>query len=203
MKIKICGNKNNIEEVIALNPDYMGFILFDKSPRFVSKTELGLIFQKNFGGIKRVAVTVNGELQELINILSEFPFEAVQLHGSESASYCATLKSKFPEILILKAFQVSEDNIPVVSEYDTADYFLFDTASEKFGGSGKSFNWGLISQIETKKPFFLAGGLNPQNIQEALDLKYENLYALDLNSGFETSPGQKDIENLLKVFNRD
>lgn len=203
MKIKVCGNKHNVKEVLSLRPDYMGFILYEKSPRFVNIEELEEIFKYDFQNTQAVAVSVNKDIDELSALLSRFNFKLVQLHGSENADYCKDLKKRFPEIEIIKALAVESEQIPDFSNYqETVDYLLLDTASANFGGSGQSFDWKILADFYSPKPFFLAGGINPDNIESALAINNENLCALDLNSGFEESFGRKDIQSLERFLTR-
>jgi len=198
--IKICGLKDpsNIEEVILSGPHYIGFIFYPDSARYVGELNPEcLVALKN---IKKTAVFVNSGLEEIKDILSKYQFDAVQLHGDESPEFCMLIKEMGVEVI--KAFGVGaafeyrqlEAYLPII------DYFLFDTKTPIYGGSGKSFDWEILKKYPYAKPYFLSGGIGPDNFQEAYKLEDERLYALDLNSRFETSPGIKNIALLEKVL---
>lgn len=197
MKLKVCGMRDhhNIEQLVKLNPDYMGFIFYPPSPRFV-----GVNYQMPFNlipsQIKKTGVFVNENIEKVLDFAKKYQLEAVQLHGSESVELCRKLKINGLEII--KVFPVSEDfDFSLLSEYtDTVDYFLFDTKTKKYGGSGNRFNWDLLKETKIPKPFFLSGGIDISNASEILSLKKENFYAIDINSRFEMSPGLKDVEKI-------
>jgi len=123
----------------------------------------------------------------------------VQLHGYENPEFCEALKKR---VTVLKAFGIEEDfDFEQLEPYvGNVDYFLFDTKTSKHGGSGQAFNWGILDKYILDVPFFLSGGLSPDNIEQVLTIKHPQFYGVDLNSKFETSPGIKDIEKLSKAF---
>jgi len=190
IKLKICGMRDpaNIEAVAELRPDYMGFIFYDKSPRFVGdlKTETD---------IERVGVFVNASTEE---ILSK-NMGIVQLHGNETPAQCEELRK---HLRVIKAFAIDDDfDFAKTKEYnDVADYFLFDTKGKYYGGNAYPFDWNKLEEYDQSKPFFLSGGLNSQNLNNLDLLKGMNLYAIDLNSGVEDSPGIKNIEKIKSVI---
>lgn len=192
-KIKICGLKypGNIRDVIALQPDYIGFICYPRSRRFIDGLDANWVTELQ--GPKKTGVFVDASVQDVREALGKYGFQAVQLHGSESAAYCAELADTGVEII--KAFGINEDfDWSVTAEYEpVTDYFLFDTRSSQHGGSGKQFNWSLLAGYTGNTPYFLSGGIGAENIADALQLNDNRLYALDLNSKFETEPGVKDI----------
>jgi phosphoribosylanthranilate isomerase len=192
IKVKICGMKDavNIKAVAELRPDYMGFICYNKSPRYV-----GNEFEVNVD-VERVGVFVNESVE---NILRR-NFKIVQLHGDESPERCEELKEK--DIRVIKVFSIDDDfDFKKTKEYeDVADYFLFDTKGKLYGGNSKTFNWKKLEEYDQKKPFFLSGGLNEENIKNINDLKGMNIHAVDLNSGVEDSPGLKNIEKIKSIM---
>lgn len=201
-KLKICGMREaqNISEVASLSPDFMGFIFYKKSKRFVGDDfEIPSGFPKQ---IKRVGVFVNEETEVILNLAKRHGLDFAQLHGGESVSQCEQLKQK--EIGVIKVFSIHSgfDFSEVKPFASCVDYFLFDTRTEGFGGSGKSFDWSVLDRYAMNVPFFLSGGLSLENIGIAMKLKNPGLYALDINSGVEVSPGLKDIKKiqLLKEF---
>lgn len=202
MKIKICGLKNseNIRQVSEANPDYMGFIFYPKSPRYV-----GLKFSKNTletipKRIVKTAVFVNESVENIMKIVKNYGFEAVQLHGNETPEMCKQLKEQ--KLTVFKTFAIEENfDFKTLIPYQThCDYFLFDTKTPAFGGSGKSFDWILLLQYPLETPFFLSGGLGVENLEAILKLKHEKLYGLDFNSKLEKAPGLKDILMIKKVL---
>ena len=199
-KIKICGLKDreNILDVIGLQPDYIGFIFHAPSSRFVDQLDPEWV--KTLQGAKKTGVFVNHPLEEVQAAINAYGFQAVQLHGDESPAYCMALRTQRVEVI--KAFGIGAeyDWSHLIPYEDAADYYLFDTQSIQYGGTGKVFDWKLLEDYPSDKSYFLSGGLRYENIREALGLNDSRCYALDLNSKFETSPGVKNIELLKKTF---
>ena len=202
LKIKVCGMREsqNMVELAELQPDFMGLIFYEKSPRFVENEE-NLEFIKNLN-LKKVGVFVNAGIEEIHYKIESFNLDYVQLHGNESPDFCKQLRKL--GVGIFKAFSV--DNVFDFSETeafeDTVDYFLFDTKGDGYGGHGKSFDWKLLKKYNQKVPFLLAGGVSLDNLDAVLELEDLNLTGVDLNSKFETSPGLKDITALKKLFQK-
>lgn len=200
MKIKVCGMKfpENIEELVMLQPDFLGFIFYKKSPRFVAE-ELNESQLLNIRNIKKVGVFVNEDLASIIEKVSKYKLDFVQLHGAEIPEFCRELKEK--RINIIKAFGVDEDfEFSGLNAYKPfCDYFLFDTKTKAHGGSGKTFNWQVLEKYDNEIPFFLSGGIGVEELEKIDDLKL-NIFGLDVNSRFESKPGVKDIEKLKKLF---
>jgi len=197
MKIKVCGLKDpgNISEVVKLAPDYMGFILYHRSPRFV--TEFDFIDVPN--NAVETGVFVNESVDKILELINKHNFGAVQLHGSEDPQSCKLLRK---HVKVIKAFGVGEDFdfsqlIPYVG---SVDFFLFDRKTDKHGGSGQAFDWKLLEKYELNIPFFLSGGLSLDNLQAVKAIKHPQFYGVDLNSRFEIEPGLKDINKLKKAF---
>lgn len=201
-KIKICGLKHpdNIREVMALQPDYIGFICYPGSKRFIDQLDAGWVAALN--GVKKTGVFVNADLESVKSAIRQYGFQAVQLHGTETPAYCAELSDCGVEII--KAFGIDQRfDWDTLSGYETAaDYFLFDTRSSQHGGTGNAFDWTLLKHYTGSKPFFLSGGINAENIAYAMYLKDNRLFALDLNSRFETAPGIKDIALLRNTLQK-
>ena len=188
----------NTRDVLALQPDYIGFIFYPASKRFVAQLDARWV--RRLHDAKKTGVFVNADTKEIRTIVERYALQAVQLHGGESPAYCAELKDIGVEII--KAFGVSElfDWAKLMEYEAVADYYLFDTQSAQHGGTGMHFDWKLLEKYTSEKPFFLSGGLSAGNIREALRLGDSRLYALDLNSKFETAPGLKDIALLKKTL---
>lgn len=202
IKIKICGMRQqaNIAEMRQLHPDYMGFIFYPKSARFFPEEKIVNI--DSSGTIRNTAVFVNPTTGEVQRILSSGKFQAVQLHGQEEPAFCHSLRRQGYEII--KAFGVNEgfDFSKLEAYLDVADYFLFDTKSPQHGGTGKSFPWEILQDYPYSKGYFLSGGIGPENLSQALQLSDPRLYAVDLNSRFESAPGMKNITLLKSVLNK-
>lgn len=192
--------EGNIAEVAALSPDFMGFIFYPKSKRFV-----GLDFERQHiqnmnPNIKKVAVFVNAQLNEVVEFSRIYGISTVQLHGDESPELCAQIKSE--GFTVIKAFGVNENfDFEVLKTYQSeVDFFLFDTKTEDYGGSGKTFSWDVLNQYQLNKPFFLSGGLDTENLKKVKDLGHPQLYAVDLNSKFEIEPAVKNVEMLAEAL---
>ncbi|MDA9555374.1 phosphoribosylanthranilate isomerase [Pelobium sp.] len=202
LKIKVCGMKYqaNIKALADLEPDFMGFIFYPPSKRFI-----GLDFDKQdinhlSADIKKTAVFVNAYVHEVVEFSNIYGIKTVQLHGQESPAFCSELKDQ--GFTVIKAFGVDESfNFELLKDYESqVDFFLFDTKTDLHGGSGMTFNWDLLANYTLSKPFLLSGGLSLDNLAEILEIKHPQLYGVDLNSKFEVEPGLKDIEKLNKAF---
>jgi phosphoribosylanthranilate isomerase len=200
MKIKVCGLKDpeNIKAVAALGPDYMGFIFHGPSPRFVD--DLPAEPLNNIPvSIYKTGVFVNENEESINKQIDKYSFNAIQLHGDESPEFCNSFRNK---VTVLKAFGLHEDfDFEQLNEYsDSVDFFLFDAKTAIHGGSGKTFNWSVLERYKLSVPFFLSGGISPDNIEEVKNIDHPQFYGVDLNSKFETAPGMKNIEQLEKAF---
>lgn len=190
IKLKICGMRDtaNIKAVAELRPDYMGFIFYEKSPRYVGNEFAILDLRLN-----SVGVFVNESTEK---ILSK-GLKIVQLHGDETPEQCDELRK---HVKVIKAFSIDDDfDFETTKKYN-ADYFLFDTKGKYYGGNAKTFNWDKLKEYDQRIPFFLSGGLNADNLKDISILKGMNLHAIDLNSGVEDSPGLKNIEKIKSVM---
>lgn len=201
MKIKICGLRDpeNIRDVLALRPDYIGFIFYPHSKRFMG-TSLDASWVHQLEGANKTGVFVDADEEQVNSHIRQYGFQAAQLHGNEEPAYCARLRAS--GITVIKAFGIDERfDWSYLGEYEhAADYYLFDTQSKQHGGTGMRFDWKLLEGYQFEKPFFLSGGIGTENIHEALKIGDSRLYALDLNSKFETAPGIKDIERLKQTL---
>lgn len=201
LKIKVCGMKfnQNREEVEKLPVDFLGFIFYPKSKRFVGEnTEPGL-----FNSAKtKVAVFVDENAFEILGLTKNLGFEFVQLHGKENPKTCLLLKDQ--GLKVIKAFNLSEKfQFEKLREYETTvDYFLFDTKTELPGGSGKKFNWEILEKYQGTVPFFLSGGIGPEDAEAIKKLQHPRLFGIDLNSGFEDEPGVKNVGKLKEFITR-
>jgi len=207
LKLKVCGMREsgNITELLALSPDYMGFIFYDKSPRDVENyldENLLMTFPRS---THKTGVFVNAELDFVADKIKKYRLDAIQLHGSESPTFVHNLLSLNPshDFEIIKAFAVDESfDFLHLAQYENADFFLFDTKGTNHGGNGNKFNWKILETAAINKPFFLSGGLSFVDLKEINELKSKvpNLYALDINSKFEISPGLKNIDKIRELI---
>ena len=204
MKLKVCGMRSskNIINLAKIMPDYMGFIFWENSKRFVSNStpDIGET-------VKKVGVFVNARLDYIQECIEAHKLNAVQLHGNESPEQCGELGEI--DVEIIKAFTVQKkfDFSKILVYESVCDYFLFDTKGELPGGNGLHFNWTLLKDYPSKKPFFLSGGIGPNDCVAIASIIKLNLplYAIDVNSKFETEPGFKNIQSIkdfkLKLYN--
>jgi phosphoribosylanthranilate isomerase len=198
MKLKVCGMKDvkNITEVAVLNPDYIGFIFYTSSPRYV-----GLDFRSPSisTSIKRVGVFVDETLEFMLYTAEKYNLKFIQLHGSESPDDCLSLKKK--NLSVIKTFSMSDDfNFNVLELYKPAvDFFLFDTKGKLPGGNGHVFNWSILEKYDQQIPFFLSGGIGFDQLKDLHNLKHMNMHALDLNSGVEIEPGIKSLAKITDI----
>ncbi len=183
---------DNIQGLVALQPDYIGFIFYPKSPRYIVGVLPPEMVSAIPADIKKVGVFVNEEIVEVKKQVDAYQLDMVQLHGAESPEYCQELQKSSA---VMKAFPMSDDfDFSQLESYsERVDYFLFDTKTPKYGGSGKQFNWQLLKNYQLKTPFFLSGGIGANDIDSISELALENLYAIDINSKVEIDPGLKDL----------
>jgi len=197
MKIKICGMKDpeNMRALAELPIDMMGLIFYEKSPRCVEERNADQINALSLD-ISKVGVFVDAPIDTIMDKVERFKLQYIQLHGKESPDFCRALREK--KILIIKAFQIKtiEDLIICRLYEGCCDYFLFDTPTHKFGGSGNKFDWELLSAYTGTIPFFLSGGIAPEDAENIAQLDFPQLIAVDLNSRFEITPGIKDINKI-------
>lgn len=199
MIVKVCGMREaeNIRAVEALGVDWMGFIFWEHSSRCVSQRPAYLPTRA-----KRVGVFVDASLDVVCQHVEAFGLDMVQLHGSESPTYLRDLRSSCDaRLLIVKAFSIAtRDDLLQTSLYEgLADYFLFDTKAQLVGGNGRKFDWTVLAHYDGSTPFLLSGGIGPDDASRLSAFSHPRLAGIDLNSRFEISPAQKNVE-LLKQF---
>jgi phosphoribosylanthranilate isomerase len=200
IKVKICGMRDadNILHTAAFVPDYMGFIFYSGSPRFV-----GNVFEIPLNlppAIRKVGVFVNEGTDFILQKSGELGIDYVQLHGNEPTTQASQLSDA--GLKVIKVFSVDDGfNFQSTKPYvPVVDYFLFDTKGKHYGGNAKTFNWEILKHYDQEIPFFLSGGLSPENVEEVFELKGMNLHAVDVNSGVEEAPGMKSMEKLRSLF---
>ncbi len=204
IKIKVCGMTQieQVRQLERLGVDYAGFIFYERSARYAAD-KVDAVELKQLTGISKTGVFVNADYDVVLQTAEAYSLNAVQLHGDETPDFCKRVSSY---IKTIKAFRLTgeEDLQSLIEDYENAvDYYLFDTRAETYGGTGKKFNWNILKQqVAVGKPYFLSGGVGPDDaplINDFISESMNDLYAIDLNSKFETVPGVKDL-SLLKIF---
>jgi len=194
-------NPQNIEEVVRLKPDFMGFIFYSKSKRFIGDFWDPKIIHLISTDIQKVGVFVNEDFETLVDTQKKYSLDYLQLHGEESIELCEKLKKSGGKII--KVFSVGNDfDFSQTKGYEEyCSYFLFDTKGDNYGGNGIAFNWQLLNNYPSEVPYFLSGGIGLENLEMIKEINSSFLYAVDVNSRFETEPGLKDIPKLKELFN--
>ena len=197
-QLKVCGltKMDQIQELISLNTDFLGFIFYEKSPRFVlNNLSLKEISEINHQG--KVGVFVNETIEKIAEISEKAKLNFIQLHGDEDEEFILSLSQRLSkDVKIIKVFRVGTQNLKLETwNLEQIDYFLFDTDSKAFGGTGQTFDWQILNEIEIPKPYFLSGGISLENIHQLATINQQPI-ALDINSKFEIEPGIKDIEKI-------
>lgn len=216
-KLKICGltKLGQIRELVALKIDFLGFIFYEKSPRYVlNHLNLDEISEIDHQG--KVGVFVNENIDKIIEFAEKADLDLIQLHGDESEDFILELRQKLnPEIKIIKVIrvgnQISDFRFQTKKIFDSAqtdnqqptiiNYLLFDTDSKAFGGTGKSFDWNILNDIEIPLPYFLSGGISLENFHQLKTINQQP-FALDINSKFEIEPGIKDLKKIKEFINK-
>ncbi|GAA4420528.1 phosphoribosylanthranilate isomerase [Nibrella viscosa] len=204
MKVKVCGMRDaeNLKQVAALGPDFIGFIFYDKSPRYVGE-DLDVDAVKALPrSIKKVGVFVNASPDYILRTVKKYDLQYVQLHGTETPDFCRNLRNK--GISIIKAFTVdSSFNFSMLNNYKLfCDFFLFDAKGDQPGGNGVRFDWNLLNRYDNEKPFFLSGGIGPDNLDDLKQLEHLKLYGIDVNSQVELVAGYKDVDKVSALIKR-
>ena len=200
MKLKVCGMRytDNIRAVAAIEPDYLGFIFFEGSSRYVSES-----IPKLPTVLKKAGVFVNASYDTIVKKINTYDLQAVQLHGDESPEFCKSIQAL--NIEVIKVFSIkSEFNFELLRPFEpVCDFFLFDTKGPLAGGNGYCFDWSVLEKYPPKKPYFLSGGIGLESIEALQEFKKSTAaiycYAIDVNSQFEIAPAQKN-KKLLEKF---
>ena len=204
MRIKVCGmtQPEQVAQLAGLGVSFAGFIFYPKSPRYVFKNMTTTQIRKE-NSINKVGVFVNSTIEEVLHMVDECRLHMVQLHGDESPKFCEKIADY---VSVVKAFRLSEnDSVEwMIRPYmEMCDMFMFDTMGVGYGGTGKKFDWSVLKNETIGKPFFLSGGIEPGDEGKLKEFAEEPvakaLFAVDINSGFELSPGIKDMEKV-RVF---
>ena len=202
-QVKVCGltKLNQIKELIDLKVDFLGFIFYEKSPRYVLN-HLGLEQISEFNHQRKVGVFVNETVEKIIEIYEKAKLNFIQLHGDENEDFISELRQKLNlKIGIIKVIRIGNltENLEskILNLKSKIDYLLFDTDSKAFGGTGKTFDWNFLNEIKIPIPYFLSGGISLENIHQLSTINHQP-FALDINSKFEIEPGNKDINKIIE-----
>lgn len=203
MNLKVCGMKypDNISKVAALQPNYLGFIFWKSSKRYFD----GIIPNLS-DKIKKVGVFVDATLEEINEKVQQFHLQAVQLHGAESPSYCQQLKQTNVEIIKVLSVGVDFEFSQLEPYEQVCDFYLFDTKGKLPGGNGYAFEWKLLENYPSTKPYFLSGGIGLEDVDSLKEFftkpESKYCYAIDVNSKFELEPGLKDVSKLKEFLDK-
>jgi phosphoribosylanthranilate isomerase len=202
MRIKVCGMTlpDQVNALDEMGVDLAGFIFYEKSPRFVRKKISSATMKKTGRRIAKVGVFVNMDYEDLMKTVEEYRLDMVQLHGDESERYCEKVANY---VTVIKAFRLS-DNDPIdwmIRPYhEVCDMYMFDTLGAGYGGTGKKFDWNILKGTSINKLYFLSGGIEPGDEERLITFAGEQeaakLFAVDINSKFETSPGVKQMDKV-------
>ena len=190
---------DNIREVSSLHPDFMGFIFYPNSPRYVGQLDAGSLTSLPTS-IKKTGVFVNENLENILTAISKYNLDAVQLHGADNRKLCRKIRQE-AKTMVIKVFPIMDaSNFRVTGDYEAvADYFLFDTKTDLYGGSGQKFNWNILHDYHGEKDFLLSGGISPDDVKAIRKIEHPRMIGIDLNSKFEIKPGLKNVP-LLQYF---
>ena len=208
VELKVCGMKHNTAEVAGLQPDYLGFIFFEGSPRNFDR-----VIPKLPDGIKKVGVFVDAPLLEIQRIVENHSLDVVQLHGEETPEFCEQLQqssntknSSLRAVEVWKVFSIKDSfDFSVLTNYERfVDKYLFDTKGKEKGGNGYVFDWNVLKKYPSNKPFVLSGGIGLEEIEALKEILKTELpiAAIDVNSRFETKPGMKDVMKLKRFIEK-
>ena len=185
-------DSENMKAIANLDVDFIGMIFYPKSKRYVTEVPSFRPLRQ-----KLIAVFVNADIDEIIKTVETFHCEGVQLHGDETPEFVRSLKTKC-NCLVIKAFQIAKvEDLQKTCQYENmCDYFLFDTATPSYGGSGESFDWSILAEYQGKTPFLLSGGICIEHVAALQHFSHPQFVGIDINSKFETSPAVKDVEKV-------
>ena len=193
----------NIADVIVLQPDYLGFIFYKGSKRYVASLD-ETVTDAIPATIRKTGVFVNAPFEEIAAAVNRYHLSAIQLHGNETAAFIKALRMVFPQVEMIKAFGIHDSfDFTLISDYESVvDYFLFDTQTAAHGGSGQQFDWTLLKGYTLNKPYFLSGGIGLDSLEALQQINDPSLYAIDINSKFELAPALKDVAKLTEFKNQ-
>jgi phosphoribosylanthranilate isomerase len=204
ISVKVCGMRDplNIHGVAGAGADYLGFIFYPGSKRYAGESLEKLTFLEATAGKLKVGVFVNEQPERVLALAGHYRLDLLQLHGNEPETYCDTIrKAGFG---VIKTFGVEEgfDFGRLIPYLPVCDYFLFDKKSDQHGGTGRKFRWDILKEYPHSIPFFLSGGIGPEDAGAIREINHPAFYAVDINSRFELAPGMKDVDQV-KSFIRE
>ena len=190
----------NISGVASALPDFMGFIFYPKSKRFVGDNFSPETVQIVPESVKKVGVFVDELPEKVMEICKKLGLEVAQLHGNETPEYCREIRDS--GLTVFKAFSVFDQfDFSGLNAYSgVCNYFLFDTKGLVPGGTGQKFNWQLLENYQGDVPFFLSGGIGPDDLEAIRHFSHPRWYGIDINSGFEIVPAVKDVEKVIRFI---
>jgi len=202
MNIKVCGitQLKQLQQLDGMDIDFAGLIFYKNSPRFVGDKIKGEELREADFDIKKAGVFVDATYDEVMQTIEDYELDTVQLHGNETPELCEKLSES---IEVIKTFRIAGNELMVdkmVKPYDeVCDYYLFDKGGmqETLGGTGQKFDWEVLRNSRIEKPFFLSGGIGPDDVSALKYFAHPDLFAIDINSKFEISPGVKDMGKIL------
>jgi phosphoribosylanthranilate isomerase len=202
VSIKVCGmvDPENVRAVCDLAPDFIGYIFYPGSKRYIGTEPDPAIFTIPPQEMGKVGVFVNEELEEVKLLFEKYRLDLVQLHGEESPGFCRRLgNAGIPVIKAINPQNVRQKRM--MDEYaGEVRYFLFDTPSPHFGGSGRKFDWSMLDDIIMPAPYLLSGGIGPDDVERIKAFRQERFFGVDVNSRFESAPGVKNVKLLARFF---
>ena len=195
MQVKICGMREatNLRDIAGLGPDFVGFIFYPKSARFVADTLDAEALQALPATVRKVGVFVDADLPTVLATAARYGLDYAQLHGHETPAYCQAAQAQ--GLRLIKAFSIGEsfDFSTLAAYAPYCEFFLFDTKGAQPGGNGTAFDWGVLADYQGPTPFLLSGGLGPGNVAELRQFRHPQLVGYDFNSHLETAPALKDV----------
>lgn len=213
MKVKVCGLRrpDDMAALASIGADYLGLVLYPHSPRYAPSSALSTWIATAPEALREVSlvgVFVNAEIEEVLNAVHDYRLDVAQLHGDESPDYCRELHafrslSYLRHLRLVKAFRVDAqfDFAQAATFAPFCEAVLFDTRADQYGGTGQSFDWTLLERYRGPLPFWLSGGIGPEHVLAVKQLQHPWLWGVDLNSRFETAPGEKDVALIEQFIN--
>ncbi|MBS1621998.1 MAG: phosphoribosylanthranilate isomerase [Bacteroidetes bacterium] len=203
MNIKVCGitTMKQLQQLDGLEIDFVGLNFYKGSVRYIGDKITGKEIQNADFDIKKVGVFVNTGYDEIMRTVEEYSLDIVQLHGNEKPDLCSALSEDIEVIKVFRIDATTKNVDELLKDFDdVCDYYLFDAGGQKetLGGSGVKFDWDLLVKAKIEKPFFLSGGIGPDDTAKIKAFKHPDFFAIDINSKFETAPGVKDMGKILK-----
>ncbi len=196
MQVKICGitAQKQLNELSKMDVDMIGLNFYPKSKRYVDR-----LLQMDQCDQQKVGVFVNASIADLREKTNMYQLDLLQLHGDESIEYCRQAQEIAP---IIKVWRVGSNfDFDQLANFEFCDYFLFDTYTPAYGGSGKAFDWQVLADYRGETPFYLSGGIGPDSIHALRQVDHPQLAGVDINSKFEESPGVKDLVSVTTFIN--